>query len=32
LTDSDDEGIVDAVFEARAMAGGPWDEDDELRH
>jgi hypothetical protein len=35
LTDSDDEGIVDAVFEARAMAGGPSDEDDEddeLRH
>ena len=32
LTDSDDEGIVDAVFETRALPGGPSDEDDELRH
>ena len=32
LTDSDDEDIVDAVFEATAMAGGLSAEDDELRH
>ena len=32
LTDSDDEDIVDAVFEATAMAGGLSDEDDELHH
>ena len=32
LTDSDDEDIVEAVFEATAMAEGPSDEDDELRH
>ena len=29
LTDSDDEDIVDAVFEATAMAGGLSDENDE---
>ena len=29
LTDSDDEDIVKAVFEATAMAGGLSDEDDE---
>jgi hypothetical protein len=29
LTDSDDEDVVDAVFEALAMAEGPSDEDDE---
>lgn len=29
LTDSDDEDIVEAVFEATAMAGGLLDEDDE---
>ena len=35
LTDSDDEDVVGAVFEATAMAEGPSDEDDEdddLRH
>ena len=32
FTDSDDEDIVEAVFEATAMAEGPSDEDDELRH
>jgi len=29
LTDADDEDIVDAVFEATAMAGGLSDENDE---
>ena len=32
FTDSDDEDIVEAVFEATAMAEGPSDEDGELRH
>ena len=32
MTDSDDEDIVDAVFEATAMAGELSAEDDELRH
>ena len=32
LTDSDDEDIVNAVFEAAAMAEGLSGEDDELRH
>ncbi|RJR32202.1 MAG: hypothetical protein C4576_30775 [Desulfobacteraceae bacterium] len=32
LLDSDDEDIVDAVHEALAMAGEPWEEEDETLH